>query len=118
MIEDKEFWLKLDKFVSLYSLKIDRPKGTSHPRYSSFTYPLDYGYLESTVSGDGNGIDVWIGSLQNRQVTAIICCVDLEKKDVEIKFILGSTPQELEQILQIHNTGFQSAILCMRPDNI
>ncbi|MHC5721972.1 MAG: inorganic diphosphatase, partial [Nostoc sp.] len=58
-----DFWFKLDQLVAASNLKIDRPKGTSHLRYSSFVYPLDYGYLENTRSGDGDDIDVWIGSL-------------------------------------------------------
>lgn len=45
---DADFWLKLDQLVAASNLKIDRPKGTSHPRYPSFIYPLDYGYLEDT----------------------------------------------------------------------
>ncbi len=45
------------------SLVIDRPKGSSHPRYPHVIYPLDYGYLENTTSSDGDGIDVWLGSL-------------------------------------------------------
>ncbi|MEH2097560.1 hypothetical protein [Nostoc sp.] len=36
---------------------------------------LDYGYLQDTQSGDGNNIDVWIGSLLNQTVTAVICSV-------------------------------------------
>ncbi|NEU81080.1 inorganic pyrophosphatase [Nostoc sp. UIC10630] len=109
-----DFWLKLDRLVALNNLKIDRPKGTSHPRYPSFVYPLNYGYLENTHSGDGADIDVWIGSLSSKKVTAVICSVDLEKRDTEIKILLGCTSEERQTILDIHNTGSQSAILLVR----
>ncbi|WP_160166303.1 hypothetical protein [Calothrix sp. PCC 7507] len=48
MSENNDFWLKLDQLVANSNLKIDRPQGTSHPRYPTFVYPLDYGYLENT----------------------------------------------------------------------
>ena len=37
---------------------IDRPKGSTHPRYPDQTYPLDYGYLENTTASDDGGIDL------------------------------------------------------------
>ncbi|MFN6541406.1 MAG: Inorganic pyrophosphatase [Nostoc sp. EkiNYC01] len=111
-----QFWLKLDQLVAASNLKIDRPKGTSHPRYPSFIYPLDYGYLEDTRSGDKADIDVWIGSLLSKTVTALICSVDLEKRDTEIKILLGCTSQESRTILNIHNRGSQSAILLVRDE--
>ncbi|WP_392535090.1 Inorganic pyrophosphatase [Nostoc sp. C117] len=111
-----DFWFKLDRLVAASNLKIDRPKGSLHPRYSSFVYPLDYGYLEDTRSGDKSDIDVWIGSLSSRTITAVICSVDLEKRDTEIKILLGCTSEESQVILDIHNTGSQSAILLVRAE--
>ncbi|MEH2396107.1 hypothetical protein [Nostoc sp.] len=109
-----DFWFKLDQLVAASNLKIDRPKGTPHPHYPSLVYPLDYGHLENTRSGDGADIDVWIGSLSGKKVTAVICSVDLEKRDTEIKILLGCTSGESQVILDIHNTGSQSAILLVR----
>jgi len=113
-----EFWLKLDQLVTASNLKIDRPKGTSHPRYPSFIYPLDYGYLEDTRSGDKADIDVWLGSLPSKAVTALICSVDLEKRDTETKILIGCTSEENRVIFNIHNTGYQSAILLVRDEVI
>ncbi|MBN3945302.1 MAG: inorganic diphosphatase [Nostoc sp.] len=114
MRDSTDFWFKLDQLVAASNLKIDRPKGTSHPRYPYFVYPLDYGYLENTSSGDGDDIDVWIGSLSSQTVTAVICSVDLEKRDTEIKILLGCTSGESRTIFDIHNTGSQSAMLLVR----
>ena len=55
---------------------LDRPKGIAHPRYADLIYPLDYGYLRNTSAGDGDGIDVWIGSLNNKTLTGILCTFD------------------------------------------
>lgn len=114
--DSHDFWRTLDALVNGSTLTIDRPKGSAHPRYPDFLYPLDYGYLEGTTSADGAGIDVWIGSLPEKQVTALLCTVDLEKRDAEIKLLLGCTLQEARQLLAIHNKSTQSAILLERPE--
>ncbi len=59
---DDEFWSSLDKLVDDSEIVIDRPKGSSHPKYPNFIYRLNYGYLKNTASMDGAGIDVWVGS--------------------------------------------------------
>ena len=97
------------------TLRIDRPQGTRHPRYPDWVYPLDYGYLEGTRSADGGGIDVWVGSLAEKRVAAIICTVDTVKRDSEVKILLGCTTQEMQEILDFHNDGLQAGILVERP---
>lgn len=109
------FWQRLDQLAAEAVIVIDRPRGTAHPRYPDQIYPLDYGYLDGTTAADGDGIDVWIGSLADRAVTAIVCTVDLVKRETEIKLLLGCTPAEAQVILAAHNDGAQSAILIERP---
>jgi inorganic pyrophosphatase len=115
IMDESEFWRRLDQLVAACNLIVDRPKGMPHPRYPSFTYPLDYGYLEGTIAADRDGIDAWVGSLPDRRVTAIICTIDLEQRDAEVKILLGCTAQEAREILAIHNAGFQSSVLMERP---
>ena len=109
------FWTKLDRLVAGGAIRIDRPAGSAHPRYPSFIYPLDYGYLEGVGSSDGNDLDVWVGSLPGGAVTAILCTVDLAKRDVEVKILLGCMPDEARQIAAVHTTRAQAAILVERP---
>jgi len=108
------FWQTLDKLVSESKIIIDRPKGSRHPRYSDYIYPLDYGYLEGTVSMDGGGIDVWKGSFGDA-VDAVICTVDLMKKDSEIKVLIGCDEAEMQIALAAHNSSeFMNGILVRR----
>jgi inorganic pyrophosphatase len=111
-------WQALDALVSSSEIVIDRPRGTAHPRYPEVIYPLDYGYLQGTTSGDGSGIDVWIGSQSARQVTALLVTVDGQKRDAEIKLLLGCTPEECQALLALHDQsswgGSQSAMLIQR----
>lgn len=108
------FWQRLDELIASASIVIERPCGTAHPRYPAMIYPLDYGYLAGTTSTDGQPLDVWVGSLPARQLDAIVCTVDLAKKDTEIKLLLGCTELEKQTILRFHNGGPQSAMLIRR----
>ncbi|KAA3664998.1 MAG: inorganic pyrophosphatase [Chloroflexi bacterium] len=113
-----DFWKRLDELVVTSEIVIDRPEGTAHPRYPAFVYPHDYGYLEGTSSMDGDGIDVWVGSLEEGMVTAVICTIDMTKRDSEMKILLDCTPEEAKTILATHNNGPQSGILLTRNKQI
>ncbi len=112
---ESRFWEHLAALVASSEVHVDRPAGSTHPRFPAFVYPFDYGYLVGTDGGDGSGIDVWIGSLLTRELVGAIVTVDLEKRDAELKLLLGCTPTEVEAILQAHNDGDQAARLLRRP---
>jgi len=106
------FWVALDRLVKQSELVIDRPRGSTHPRYPSLIYPVDYGYLKDTSSMDGGGIDVWVGTDKSGAVDAIICTVDLMKRDSEIKILIGCTEEEKRRILRLHNeTAYMKGIM-------
>lgn len=110
-----DFWKALDELVAGSEIVIDRPKGGAHPRYPGFIYPLDYGYLKNTTSMDGGGIDVWRGSDNKREPDAIMCIIDLVKRDSEIKLLIGCTEEEKEQVYQMHNeTDMMKGVLIRR----
>jgi inorganic pyrophosphatase len=109
-----EFWAALEHLVAQCALVIDRPRGSTHPRFPDLRYPLDYGYLEGTRGGDGAGQDVWVGSLPSWSVTAVIVTVDQAKRDVEVKLLLGCTPEEARGLWKFHNDGAQTGLLLER----
>lgn len=43
----------------IVKVKIDRPLGSMHPKHN-FLYLLNYGYIQNTVSGDGEELDAYI----------------------------------------------------------
>ncbi len=49
------------------------------------------------------------------QLTAVICTVDLLKRDVELKLLLGCSADEERIILDVHNAYSQSGMLVERP---
>ena len=52
-MENKEY---LGKIITI---KIDRPFGTKHPKHG-FIYPVNYGYVPNTISGDGEELDAYL----------------------------------------------------------
>ena len=111
---NEDFWKALDELVNNSEIVIDRPRGSAHPRFPDFIYKVDYGYLKDTVSMDGAGIDVWVGS-GDRKVDAIMCIVDLMKRDSEIKILIGCTEEEKLEVYKTHNeTQYMKGILIRR----
>ena len=109
-----DFWNKLDRLIETHEMVIDRPKGSHHPRYPEIEYPFDYGYLQGTSSGDGDGIDICRGTLNNHRLSAIVCTVDITKKDTEIKLVIGCNDSELLSIERFFNNRFMSGIIIRR----
>jgi inorganic pyrophosphatase len=111
----ESFWTYLDTLLQSAELVIDRPRGSSHPRYPSLVYPLDYGYLKGTSGGDGNELDVWRGTSTEAKLDAIVCTVDLLKRDVEVKLLVGCTEEEKITICDFHNDSeYMAATLLKR----
>ena len=41
-------------------IKIDRPSGSAHPKHKNIVYPINYGYIEGVIGGDGEELDVYL----------------------------------------------------------
>lgn len=94
----EELFAALDHLAATSAVVIDRPpRGSAHPRYPpDAIYPLDYGYLDGTVSADGDGIDLFRGSAVGNGVVAVAVVADIVKKDVEVKILLECTAPEID----------------------
>ena len=101
----------IQELVTTSKVVVERPKGSVHPRYPDYIYPLNYGYLDNTSSSDNNCIDVWIGSGDAKLVTGILLVVDPVKKDSEIKVLIGCDDDESAKALESSNRGDMAAIL-------
>ena len=49
----------IDYLDKALEVKIDRPLGSKHPKHG-FIYPVNYGYVPNTVSGDGEELDAYL----------------------------------------------------------
>ena len=110
------FWQKLDTLYLSGDIVIDKPKGSTHPKYSNLVYPVNYGYLKAD---DMEVIKVYKGSRSVMQVDAITVCVDILAKDIDIKLLIGCTEEEENTILGFLNqTDFQKTIIVRRGTEI
>lgn len=115
MNQENGFWQTLQDLMLSARIVIDRPKGRQHPHYPELFYPSDYGYIEGTTSGDGDGIDVWLGSSGTRNLTGILCTFDTFKRDAEIKLLTGCTSDEVQAILHFHSS-YMRYLFIPKPD--
>ena len=75
----------------------------------SFSGPTVQLYAPSAA-----GIDVWVGS-GKKTVDAVMCIVDLMKRDSEIKIMIGCTEEEKMEVYKTHNvTPYMKGVLIRR----
>ena len=113
------FWQKLDTLYLSSDLILDKPKGTVHKRFSNLIYPVNYGYFRENIGGDEEHIRVFRGSLNSSTVEALVVCVDILKKDIEVKLLVGCTDEEELSIMEFLNqTDFQKSVILRRGNDL
>lgn len=51
----------LEFLNKIVEVKIDRPLGSKHSeKYPKHIYPINYGYIPNTISGDGKELDCYV----------------------------------------------------------
>lgn len=48
-----------DYLGKIVTVKMDRSMGSIHPKHG-FVYPVNYGYVPNTISGDGEELDAYV----------------------------------------------------------
>jgi inorganic pyrophosphatase len=87
-------WATWDALIEQNGLTIDRPARQPHPEYSTIIYPIDYGYVNDTVSSDGEPVDAFVGSAANGLV-GLIATTDHRQHDREVKLLVDCAPTEV-----------------------
>lgn len=111
---NQEFWDYLQHLVDTSQIVFDRPKGSKHHRFLNDPYPANYGYLTGTTSIDSGGVDIWVGSLGEKNVVGVLCTVDLLKRDTELKIIYDCTEEETKSIIDFVNIEMMRALYVKR----
>lgn len=96
---------------------IDRPLGSKHPEHEIY-YPLNYGYIPNTVSGDGEEVDAYvIGEFEpSKEFEGIVVALIHRKNDVEDKLIVSKYPgkyskEQIEALVEFQERFFDSEIV-------
>jgi inorganic pyrophosphatase len=113
--EELDFWDAVQRIFASSTLVIDRPQGSLHPRYPAIRYPVDYGFLEGTTGGDGQGIDVFRGSCCEQGIVGICCTIDALKRDAEIKILYGCTDEEIKSVKTLLCGGPMECTILLNP---
>ena len=73
------------------SVAIDRPLGSTHPRWPGLLYPINYGHVPGTVAPDGEEIDAYVFGVTRRlRAFRGICVAVVERlDDVECKLVVA-----------------------------
>ena len=89
-------------------IAIDRPKGSRHPQHS-FLYEENYGYVDGTVSPDGEGLDAYYPGEAGESSKASGLCIAiihrLDDDDDKLVVVPGGVSLTDEEILE--RVGFQ-----------
>ena len=73
------------------TVTIDRKMGTFHPRHKNIFYPVNYGYVEGILGGDGEEQDAYVLGVQEPldSFTGKVIAVIHRKNDVEEKWVVA-----------------------------
>jgi len=111
---EQEFWGFLDQLIAQTKVVIDQPRVSAHSGRPDLIVPLDCGHLDCVAAPDGGRIDLWRGSQPDRGVDAVALTVDLFKRDVKIKLLIGCSEEEKRAALDALNSGQRRACLARR----
>jgi len=80
--------------------KVDRPMGSYHPRKHDLFYPVNYGYVEGVIGGDGSEQDIYILGTDKplETFTAKIIAVLHRYDDNETKWIAVPVDDERQDL--------------------
>ena len=97
---------------------MDRPLASQHPEHPDLIYPLNYGYLPGTVSGDGEEIDAYIvGEFQPLQeYDGVVIAVIHRKDDCEEKLVVAAedgryTRGQIAALVDFQERFFDSEVI-------
>lgn len=98
-------------------VKIDRPFGSKHPKHG-FIYPVNYGYVPNTISGDGEELDCYVlgvfEPLETFRGTCIAIIHRLDDNDDKLIIVPENksfSNQEIRALTEFQERFFKSEII-------
>ena len=120
-MEEKKIDKGSDFLGKIVNVKMDRPLGSLHPKHG-FVYEVNYGYVEGTISGDGEELDAYVlgehkplDTFEGRVVAVVHRTNDDDDKLVVMQDGRDYTNDQIEALLEFQERFFEHIIL--RPEN-
>ena len=100
----------------IVNVKMDRPLGTIHPKHG-FIYPVNYGYIPNTISGDGEELDAYVlgehialEEFTGRVIAIIHRTNDNDDKLVVMKDGRNYSDEQIRALTEFQEQYFESVI--------
>lgn len=120
ILENDRFVFKMqasDYIGSVVQVQIDRPLGSKHPKYD-FVYPVNYGYVPNTISGDGEELDCYILGIDEPLETFEGICIavihrqnDNDDKLIIVPEEMNYTDEEIRKLTNFQEQYFEIKII-------
>jgi len=96
-------------------VKMDRPLGSKHPKHG-FIYPVNYGFIPNTVSGDGEELDAYVlGEFDPVDTyTGKVIAIIHRTNDNDDKLIVSNkdyTDDQIRALTEFQERFFESVII-------
>ena len=98
-------------------VKIDRPKGSKHPKFG-FEYPVNYGYIPFTMSGDGEELDAYVLAVNEPLDEFIGQCIavihrtdDNDDKLIVVPKSIELTDEQIEEQIAFQEKWFSHILI-------
>ncbi len=102
---------------NIVQVKVDRPRGSMHPKHG-FSYPVNYGFVPNTISGDGEeldcyilGIDKAIEDFEGKCIAVIHRTNDEDDKLIVVPEGKNYTDEEIRILTNFQEQYFESEII-------
>ena len=107
----------VDFLGEIVKVEMDRPLGSTHPKHG-FVYPVNYGFVPNTISGDGEELDAYVlgehkplESFEGRVVAVIHRTNDDDDKLVVVSDGKNYTDEQIEALVEFQEQWFEHEIL-------
>jgi inorganic pyrophosphatase len=104
-------------------VKMDRPLGSKHPEYD-LIYPINYGYIEGTISGDGEEIDAYVlGEFEPLdEYEGVVIAVIKRSNDNEDKLVVAKkmnkySKKQIAALTEFQERFYKSEIIMSKKNN-
>ena len=97
---------------------VDRPLGSVHPKHVDLIYPVNYGYIEGIIAGDGECQDCYVLG-ENEPIKAfdgVVIAIIHRLNDIEDKWIIAKegvllSDQEILESIEFQERYFKIQLI-------
>lgn len=99
------------------TVTVERPMGSYHPKHKNLYYPINYGYIEGIIGGDGEeqdayilGVSAPVPTFTGRVIAVIHRADDVEEKWVVAPEGVDFTREEIIAMTEFQEKYFKSTV--------